>query len=477
MSNAASVASDQNKPLYGIDDVPRPFLKAVGLGLQHVLTMFGATVSVPLLLGPAMGFGPSDIAILVSSVMIASGVATLLQVNIGTRLPIVQGVSFAFLGPFFAIIGVHGGASMPYIAGAIMAGAILEMLIGYTGLIGKLRKFVSPIVIGPVIALIGLALFDVGAPFAGSNWWLGGLTIAMAFIFSLILAPKNSFFRLFPILMAVVVVYLVALIASLVGLLSPATPGYIDFANVAAAPWFRNPAGIIFPWGLPQFSLAFILATLAGYLASMIESFGDYHAISKAAGAPDPTEQQISRGIGSEGIGCFLTGVFGGFASTSYTENIGLVGLTRVASRYVVNIGAIILILLGLFAKFGALVATIPQPIVGGLYCTLFGVIAAIGLSALMKADMNSQRNIMIVGFSLFMGISMPMYFRGVPWLGIDGAGAAIAAAPWLADIINIIGSTGMAVAAIFGLILDNVIPGTDEERGIVSNGTGPGIN
>lgn len=457
--------------LYGLDDVPKPLWRALLLGLQHVLTMFGATVSVPLLLGPVMGFDASEIAILVSSVMFASGVATLLQANIGTRLPIIQGVSFSFLGPFFAIIGVHGKASMPWIAGAIMTGAVIEMAVGYLGLLGRLRRFVSPIVIGPVIALIGLALFEVGAPLAGLNWWIAGIVIGCAFWFSLVLGPRNRLFQMFPILLAVAVGYGVALLASIGGLLQPGAPGYVDFSPIANAPWFRTigvaDGGLIFPWGLPKFSLAFFLAILAGYLASMIESFGDYHTISLISTGKNPTERQINRGIGAEGVGCFVTGLVGGFASTSYTENIGLVGLTRVASRYVVNVAGVLLILLGLFAKFGAMVATIPTPVVGGLYVTLFGLIASVGLSALRKADLESQRNLMIVGFLLFMGLSLPAYFKGVPSLGLPARDVVIPGAQWLGDMIKTVGTTGMAVAAIFGLALDNLIPGTARERGL----------
>lgn len=474
VSTSAEKANGNGRVIYGLDDIPKPFTRAFFLGLQHVLTMFGATVAVPLLLGPAMGFNAEEIALLVSSVMIASGVATALQVNLGTRLPIIQGVSFAFLGPFFAIIGVHGKASMPYIAGAIIVGGIIEAIVGYTGLIGKLKKIISPIVIGPVIALIGLSLWGVAAPQAGLNWWLGGMTVVLAFLFGLVLAPKNRFFQMFPILLAVVTTYTVALIASVTGLMSPDTPGYISFAAVANAPWFRydfwniGEGGLIFPWGWPKFTLAFIIATLAGYLSSMIESFGDYHTISYVSTGKDPTVEQINKGIGAEGVACIGTAIFGGFASTSYTENIGLVTMTRVASRYVTNIAAVLLIFLGLFSKFGALVATIPAPIVGGLYMTLFGLIASVGLSALMKADMNSHRNQMIVGFSLFMGLSLPAYFTGVPWLGYQSQTITISGAQWLGDIIQIIGSTGMAVAAIFGLLLDNLIPGTPEERGLI---------
>ncbi|OPL10165.1 MAG: xanthine permease [Firmicutes bacterium ML8_F2] len=446
--------AESRKMIYTLDEIPKPFTKALFLGIQHVLTMFGATVSVPLILAPAMEMSAEQTALLVASVMLASGVATFFQVNYGTRLPIIQGVSFSFLGPFFAIIGmtIAAGAdvSMQYIGGAIILGAIVEMIIGFTGLIGKIQRFVSPVVIGPVIALIGLALYQSGAPLAGGNWWLAGIVIVLGFVFSLILGPKKPFFALFPILLAVVVAYIAALLM-----------GQVDFEAVRAAAWIRLPwgsGGWILPWGFPKFDFGFLLIALAGYLASMIESYGDYHAINAAAEAPPLKDSQISRGIGMEGVGCFFTGLFGGFASTSYTENIGLVGLTKVASRYVVNIAVVVLLILGIVGKVGGVIATIPMPIVGGLYCLLFGMIASIGISNSAKADLSSMRNQMIMGFILFMGLSVPYYFQT----------AEVAFQPeWLSNIVVSIGSTGMAVAAILGLILDNIIPGTKEERGL----------
>jgi uracil-xanthine permease len=456
---------------YGLTDVPRPFPRALGLGLQHVLTMFGATVAVPLLLGPAMGMSAEEIAVLVSSVMLCSGLATFVQVRFGTRLPIIQGVSFAFLGPFFAIIAgtAGGGVTMQHVAGAILGGAVVEILVGYSTLFGRLRRFVSPVVIGPVIALIGLALFQVGAPQAGRDWGLAALVIGCAFLFALVLAPRWRFFSLFPILLAVLVAYLVAAVLTLTGVYGAEAPGAVQLHRVAAAPWLRDPTTLLFPWGPPRFHLGFLLATLAGYLASMIESFGDYYAVARAAGEPEPTAEQVNRGIGAEGIGCFLTGLFGGFASTSYSENIGLVALTRVASRYVVYVAAGLLLVLGMVTKFGAAVATIPSPIVGGLYCTLFGLISAVGLSIAARADLQSQRNLLIMGFCLFMGLSVPAYFAGVPALGYPPAQIVIPWAPWLAEMLQAIGSTGMAVAAILGLLLDNLIPGSRAERGLGS--------
>lgn len=487
MSNDTAV----NRIIYGINDRPPP-VRAVVLAAQHVLTMFGSTVSIPLLFGPAMGMDTAQIALLISSVMLCSGIATFIQSTFGTRLPIIQGVSFSFIAAFFGIItvvsrpvadggmGGDGAMMMQYIAGAVMVGALVEMVIGFSGLMGWLRKLLSPVVVGPVIMLIGLALFQHGAPKAGTDWSISGLTMVLIILFSLVLSKNNRVFRLFPILSAIVIVVTLCWVLTAIGVYEKGDPSYVDLSAIDASPWvWTDPSDIFFPWGMPKFHLGFIIAVFAGYLASMIESFGDYHACSHMAGGGDPTPKQVSRGIGCEGIGCFLTGVFGGFSSTSYSENIGLVGLTKVGSRYVVQIGAVILILLGFFGKFGAFAAAIPGPVVGGLYCAMFGLIAAVGVQQLAKCDLNSDRNLFIAGFSLFMGLSVPFYFSSVASAESIQLGQTLAvykptAEPFLAKmgdglqgVVIAVGSTGMAVAAIIGLVLDNLIPGTPEQRGL----------
>lgn len=495
-----------SRVLYGLDDKP-PLGHAVVLGFQHVLTMFGSTVAVPLLLGPAMGMDTAGIALLISSVMLCSGVATLLQSTFGSRLPIIQGVSFSFLAAFFAIIAtVHAsgdaavadgavagagaaaelpgkllpgaGAAMPYIAGAVIVGAGFEMVVGFTGLMGLIRKVLSPVVVGPVIMLIGLALYKAGAPVAASYWPIAILTMVLIVLFSFVLSRRSMVFRMFPMLLAILVSVGVCAVLAWAGvfgaaefneageMVKAAHPARPNISAFESADWVRT-TSIVFPWGLPKFETTFIVAVLAGYLASMIESFGDYHACKQMAGGGNPTPKEISRGIGFEGVGCALTGVFGGFSSTSYSENVGLVGLTRVGSRYVVQIGAVILILLGIFGKFGALAAAIPQPVVGGLYCAMFGLISAVGVRQFARADLSSDRNLFIGGFALFMGISVPYYFD-------NGGSAAVEAAmpAWAAGTVNAIGATGMAVAAILGITLDNLVPGTPRERGLLDDET-----
>ncbi len=469
--------ASNSRIIYPIDSRP-PLARTLVLSTQHVLTMFGATVAVPLLLGPQMGMDRAQIATLISSVMLCSGIATVLQTTFGSRLPIVQGVSFSFLAAFFAIIGfgtsegLSPAEMMQLIAGAIIVGSIAEAVIGFSGLIGMVRRVLSPVVIGPVIMLIGLALFQHGAPKAGEYWPVSGLTIFLVVLFSLILAPKIRFFRIFPILCAIVIVCTLCAALSATGYFPEGHKAFMDFSYAAKSPWLRiNPTEIFLPWGFPRFNHpGFIIAVFAGFLASMIESIGDYHACSNIAGGGDPTPKQVSRGIGCEGLGCLITGLLGGFSSTSYSENVGLIGLTKVGSRYVVQIGGVILILLGIFAKFGAFAAAIPGPVVGGLYCTLFGLISAIGIQQLAKCDLSSDRNLFIAGLSLFMGLSVPAYFEGKVTMYSPGAADLLANVPeQLREIILSIGKTGMAVAALIGITLDNIVPGTPEERGLVA--------
>ena len=468
-----------NELIYRLDDKP-PFLRAVVLGIQHVLTMFGSTVAVPLLLAPAMGMEQTETALLISSVMLCSGVATLLQTTLGSRLPIIQGVSFSFLAAFSGVIipkvllpeseGGFGGSSadcMRYIAGAVIVGAVAEAVVGFSGLIGRIRHYLSPVVVGPVIMLIGLALYQAGAPVAASHWPISILTMTLIILFSLVLSVHNWLFRLFPMLLAILCSVGVCGLFTAIGWFDGDHPARVTFDAVEHSEWVRTNT-ILFPWGLPLFSSAFIVAVLAGYLASMIESFGDYHACSHMAGAGDPSAKQISNGIGYEGIGCALTGLFGGFSSTSYSENVGLIGLTKVGSRYVVQIAGLLLVFLGLFGKFGALAAAIPQPVVGGLYCIMFGLISAVGVRQFAKADLDSNRNLLIGGFALFMGISLPAYFNS------EAGAQLLESTPFgLGDLLGAIGKTGMAVAAILGITLDNLIPGTLAERGLEE---GPGL-
>jgi nucleobase transporter 1/2 len=450
--------------VYGIDDVPPPAV-GLALGLQHYLTMFGSTVAIPLILSKPLGIDgdPAQLGALIGTMFFVSGITTLLQATWGNRLPIIQGGTFSFLAPAIAICGMAGvkdagfAVKMAHIQGAVIVGSLVEIFLGYSGLVGRLTRLVGPVTIAPTIALIGLSLFPFGAPEAGKHWGIGGLTIALIILFSQILRKTHRVFELFPVLLGTGGAWATAALLTALGVFPPGHPAYTSLDKLQAAPWIRVPYPL--QWGLPSFSVAATVGILAGYIASVVESIGDYYACARMAGAPVPTSRTISRGIGMEGVGCLIAGLFGtGNGTTSYSENIGAIGLTRVGSRRVVQYGAGIMLVLGAVAKFGALFTTIPQPIVGGMYCALFGMIAAVGMSNLQFVDLNSPRNLFILGFSFFMGLSVPTYVNAHP-LQFSPA--------WLSDVLTTLGKTGMAVGAFLAMLLDNLIPGTDEERGL----------
>jgi uracil-xanthine permease len=469
-----------SKLIYNLDDRPSTPGEAIAISIQHVLSMFSGTVAVPLLLAPLMGMNIEESGLLVSLVLLTSGIATFIQLFFGTRLPIIQGASFVFLGAFISVINYVKGFGdkasaqliMQYIMGAVILGGLAEMIIGYTGLIGKIKKYFTPVVIGPVIFLIGVSIFEFGAPKAGLYWPVSILVMALIIFFSQIMGNKKPVFKIYSILLGILTGYLICLVLTLIGVFQSGHPCYVDFTPVHSAPFMQNPVDLVFPWGLPKFSFVFFLSIFIGYIISMVESIGDYHSCSYLCDAGEPDSRLLSKGIGAEGLGCVISGIFGAFSNTSYTQNIALIGMTKIASRFIAMISGVILILLGMFSKLGILIASIPEPIIGATYCVLFALIAGLGLTQLKKVDIDKDRNVFIFGFSIFMGLSVMAYFKGVhseTSLSAPGVFAGWNYEPrpvvWpgyqqLADIINSIGTNAMAVAAFVALFLDNIIPG-----------------
>lgn len=482
---------------YGIDDKP-PMGEAILLGFQHYLTMIGATVAIPLGLAGALGMfesAPGEIGRLIGTFFIVSGIATLAQTTLGNRYPIVQGGTFSMFAPALAIIGVLASQGAGYqlmlreLMGAVIVAGLVEVAIGYFGVMGWLKRHMGPIVIAPVIALIGLALFNVpqirnpnfGAPGTGQNWWLVGLTIVLIVAFSQYLDRYHRSFRLYPVLLGIATAWIAAAALSVAGVFPSASTSYVNLASVSQAPLIQP----IYPfqWGMPLFTPGFIIGMIAGMLASVIESFGDYHSVARMAGRGAPNAKRINNGIGMEGLGNTFAGIMGtGNGSTSYTENVGAIGITGVASRYVVQIGAIVMIVVGYLGPVGQLFATIPSPIIGGLYIVMFGQIAAVGLSQLKYVDLDANRNVFIVGMALFAGLAIPEYMTFVGQ-GMDMSASAafqqgMAGVPVLGAVLGtnvvsttifVIGGTGMAVGGLVAFFLDNTVPGTREERGLTA--------
>ncbi|ELY52703.1 uracil-xanthine permease family protein [Natronorubrum bangense] len=503
---------------YGIDDRP-PLGESTVLGIQHYLTMVGANIAVPLILASAMEM-PADVtAQFIGTFFVVSGIATLAQTTFGNRYPIVQGAPFSMLAPALAIIAVVtaggvGGAGTDWQAallqlqGAIIVAAAVQVAMGYFGLVGKLQRFLSPVVIAPTIALIGLALFD--APqitTVDQSWWLLGLTLVLIVLFSQYLDLKHKAFRLYPVILAISIAWIAAAALSVDGTFGPVSIGPIELGPITIDGVLSGdhpgyvPLGEVtdtslllpiypFQWGTPEITTAFIIGMFAGVLASIVESIGDYYAVANMTGSGAPSEKRINHGIGMEGVMNVFSGIMGTGGSTSYSENVGAIGLTGVASRYVVQIGAAVMLVVGFVGYFGQLIATIPDPIVGGLFIAMFAQIVAVGISNLKHVDLDSSRNVFVIGFALFVGLAIPEYmanfgstleFRDAvaleatlaPLLEADVIAGTVVAASLeaamqaLVDTVFIIGSTGMAVGGLAALVLDNTIPGSREERGL----------
>ncbi len=335
---------------------------------------------------------------------------------------------------------------------------------------GYVKRAISPLTIAPTIAMIGLALYSIGAPWMAGNWIVSLITLIAMILYSQVFSRKAKVFLLFPVLLAILTGWIAALIGTLAGWIPEGNPANLagKMELIAAAKWFSLRPALPFKWGFPQLNsitVAGALGMLAGYLGSMVESIGDYYSCARMSEAPVPTERMISRGLGAEGLGCFIASLFQtANGTTSYSENIGSIGLTHVASRRVVRAAAVIMLILPMFGKFGAVLSTLPEPVVGAMFVAMFGLIAAVGISNLQFVNMNNSRNLFVVGIAFFAGLSFPAHFGTAP-ISWTESGMFLEV---IGNILQTILTTGMAVTAIIAILLDNLLPGaTRAERGL----------
>ncbi|KAK8751547.1 hypothetical protein OTU49_009084 [Cherax quadricarinatus] len=487
--------------LYSVEDNP-PWYTCVVLGLQHYLMMVESTVSIPYLLTPIMCMAVTDPArgAIASTIIFVSGMITLLQTVFGVRLPIVQGGTHGFMGPTLAILALMPcppeeelealsydqrtqvwQTRMREIQGAICVAAVFQVLVGCTGAVGALLRWISPLVIVSTITLIGFSLFKVAADKASSHWGISCLTIVLLVVFSqymsevpvlgLTWSRTRGFtriniylFKLFPVLLAVVGAWVTCWLLTITQVLPANNHARTDLRLniITESPWIRVP----YPcqWGVPIVSLAGTLGMLAGVLASIVESIGDYFACARLAGAPPPPKHAINRGIWIEGLGTILAGLWGtGSGTTSYSQNIGAIGVTKVGSRRVVVYSACIMLVCGLVGKVGALFIIVPEPIIGGIFCVVFAMITSVGLSTLQYVDLNSSRNLFVLGFSLFLGIALPVWMQKP-----ENAAIIQTSVPVVDQVLSVLLKTSMFMGGCLAFILDNTVPGTLEERGMI---------
>ncbi|XP_075905356.1 xan_ur_permease domain-containing protein [Nelusetta ayraudi] len=506
----SSTEGEANKLQYCVTDVP-PWYLCILLGIQHCLTAFGGIIAIPLILSQGLCLQHDGLtqSHLISTIFLVSGICTLLQVVFGIRLPILQGGTFTLLAPSMAMLSMPEWSCpawtqnaslvntsspefteiwqsrMRALQGSFMVGSLFQIFVGFSGLIGLFMRFIGPLTIAPTISLIGLSLFDSAGTSAGYHWGVAIMTTALITLFSQYLRhipvpfpvytkdKKLHFtrvyvFQILPVLIGISFSWFICYILTVYDVLpsNPKDYGYMARTDlkgdvISQAPWFTFP----YPgqWGMPTVHLAGVVGIFAGVISSMIESVGDYHACARLSGAPPPPKHAINRGIGIEGLGCLLAGAWGtGNGTTSYSENVGALGITKVGSRMVIVVSGILMVVMGVLGKVGAIFTTIPSPVMGGMFLVMFGVITAAGVSNLQYADMNSSRNIFVFGFSMFSALVIPNWILKHP----DTIATGVVE---LDQVLQVLLTTSMFVGGFFGFILDNTIPGSKHERGILA--------
>ncbi|MFE9577097.1 uracil-xanthine permease family protein [Nocardia sp. NPDC006044] len=393
-----------------VDSVP-PIRHLIPLAVQHVIVAYSGMVTLPLVIGLGIGLSPAQITTLVTANVFVSGLATLLQTlglfNVGVKLPIVMGSTFTGIAPAI-IVGTSAG--LPAVFGATIVVGVLTWVIAPW--FAKLTRYFPPIVTGTTIAIIGFSLVPKAAtliagsataadPGGAKRLLLALGTIVLVVVLERATRPAIGRFAI-----------LIALIA---GTLVAWPLGLTDFSATGSAPIF----GVVqpFSFGTPTFVLAAVLPMLVVQVVNMVESTGDTLATGVVVGR-EVGPADIARALRADGVGTAIAGVFSSFTFVTFGGNVGLVSITRVMSRYVVAVAGVILVIIGLMPKLGAVVASLPGPVLGGIGVVMFGTVGAIGIKFMMAADFSQPRNHLIVaiafGFGL-MPVGNPDFYTQLP--------------------------------------------------------------
>ncbi|MCI6783002.1 MAG: uracil-xanthine permease family protein [Lachnospiraceae bacterium] len=423
--------------------------KMLLLGLQHMFAMFGATILVPILVNSYFeGEGLS-----VQVTLICAGLGTLFfHLCTKLKVPAFLGSSFAFLGGFSTIAQLDSGIfadmtmgeKLPYACGGIVvAGAlylILALVIKVVG-VKKVMRFLPPVVTGPIIICIGLSLAPSAVSNASTNWILALIALAVIIIFNI---WGKGMFRIIPILLGVVISYAAALIMHAAGLTNPDGSAILNFTEVASASWVGLP-----PFQLCKFNLTAILVMAPIALATMMEHIGDMSAISATVGENFIEDPGLHRTLIGDGLATAFAGMFGGPANTTYGENTGVLELSRVHDPRVIRIAAVFAIILSFIPKMAEIIGSMPSAIIGGVSFMLYGMISAIGVRNVVEnhVDFTKSRNLIIAAVILVSGLGFS-----------DGLTFTIAGTS--------ITLTGLAIAALAGIILNAILPGKDYHFG-----------
>lgn len=414
-----------------------PLHRAIPFGLQHILAMFVANIAPILIVAGVCGLTPQDTANLIQTAMIIAGIGTLVQIfpiwRIGSRLPVVMGISFTFVS-VFCYVGPKYGYSA--VIGAILVGGLVEALLGFFA--KYWRRIISPLVAACVVTAIGFSLLSVGAnSFAGGvgsadfgswqNWVLGGATLLSCILFNLF---AKGYIKQLSVLFGLVVGYILAVCM-----------GKVDFSAL------QDVAIVSFPQILPvkpTFRLDAIISVLMIFLVSATETIGDTSALTASVLKREASDKEISGSLACDGLVSSLSACFGCMPITSFSQNIGLIAMTKVVNRFSIAMGAVIMIVAGIFPAVGAVLATLPEAVLGGCTLMMFGTIVISGLQMLSDCGF-SQRNITVAALSLSIGLG----FTQVPEMF----------AIFPAIVRTIFAENCVAVVFLVSIVLDLVIP------------------
>ncbi|WP_442544711.1 nucleobase:cation symporter-2 family protein [Arthrobacter sp. KN11-1C] len=426
-------------------------------GFQHVLTMYGGIIAPPLIIGAAAGMSSQDIGLLIAACLFVGGLATILQtVGIpffGSQLPLVQGVSFAGVSTMVAI--VNGGGGIQAVFGSVMVASLIGLVI--TPLFSKIIKFFPPVVTGTVITTIGLTLMPVAA-----NWAMGGnsaapnygsvanIGLAAATMGIVLLLSKigNAAISRLSILLAMVIGTVIAL-----------ATGMADFSKIGQGPVVAFPTP--FAFGAPTFEIASIVSMLIVILVTLTETSADIIAVGEIV-ETKVDSRRIGNGLRADMLSSAISPIFNSFTQSAFAQNVGLVAITGIKSRFVVSAGGFILVILGLLPVLGRVVAAVPTPVLGGAGVVLFGTVAASGIRTLSKVEYRNNMNLIIVAASIGFGmipIAAPKFYDQFP--------------AWFSTIFHSGISSAALMAILLNVLFNHLKAGNSDNQSVFVAGTG----
>uniref|UniRef100_A0A0B7BD87 SLC26A/SulP transporter domain-containing protein n=1 Tax=Arion vulgaris TaxID=1028688 RepID=A0A0B7BD87_9EUPU len=515
------MVTEKTKPLiYKISEIP-PISLLLLFAMQQSLLAIANPLSNAVIVAEVVCASNDDAikAKLLSATLLMTGLATFLMPTVGVRLPIFQGPAVSYMIPLVSLMTlaewkcpqtfegidpetnttimltkIGNGTIVPMtdiilskisqLSGSLMAAGILHFLIGFTGFVGIIIRYVGPVTVVPTVILVGLQVKRIAVKFSETNWTVAVITAGSSLLFSLFLSNRKTpiplwskkqgfhilwypLHQVFSILLGILIGWSISAIMTVYGALSddPRSKSFMARTDarshvIAESNWLILPYPGMF--GMVTFSLGGFISFFVATILSVLDSIGDYNACARTARVPPPPAYAFNRGIAIEGLVSFLGGTLGCcHATSSYGGNIGAMGITRVMSRSVFQLAGIIYIIFAIFGKFGAVFVSIPYSVLGGINIVIMGIFIGVILSYLQTIDLNSTRNLAIMGIAILLGVMMPLWVSNNP-NALDTGNVTIDSA------LKMLLSNTSFVGGAFAFFMDNSTPGTLKERGLL---------